>query len=135
MLILSRGMSAFTFTEPTFSKTFQGFVFNAEAAYVSGKVFGAHFGDASAVNGGESQKDYVKYAIGMDLYILGMDVSPAAIQQYIIDYENNIIQDKFDTVGAVFIRKEFIHNLWTANLLLLYFFNDKDWLIRPRTFL
>jgi hypothetical protein len=118
----------------TFSKTFQGFVFNAEAAYVDGKVFGARFDDTSSTNDGEIQKDYVKYAIGLDLYILGMDVSPAAIQQYIIDYENSIIQDRFDTVGAVFIRREFIHNLWIGNLLVLYFFNDKDWLIRPRTF-
>ncbi|WDT75489.1 MAG: hypothetical protein MPW16_19745 [Candidatus Manganitrophus sp.] len=118
----------------TFSKTFQGFVFNAEAAYVDGKVFGARFGDTVTSNEGEVQKDYVKYAIGLDLYILGMDVSPAAIQQYIIGYESNIIQDKVDTVGAVFIRKEFIHNLWTGNLLVLYFFNDEDWLIRPRTF-
>lgn len=118
----------------TFSKTFPGFVFNAEAAYVDGKVFGTRFGDALTATQGEIQKDYVKYAVGMDLYLLGMDVSPAAIQQYIIDYENSIIQDKFDTVGAVFIRREFIHNLWTGNLLVLYFFNDKDWLIRPRTF-
>lgn len=118
----------------TFSKTFQGFVFNAEAAYVDGKVFGARFGDGLSVEEGEIQKDYVKYAVGLDLVILGVDVSPAAIQQYIIDYETNIIQDRFDTVGAVFIRKEFIHNLWTGNLLVLYFFNDKDWLIRPRTF-
>jgi hypothetical protein len=118
----------------TFSKTFPGFVFNAEAAYVDGKVFGSRLGNASNTNEGEIQKNYVKYAIGLDLYILGMDVSPAAIQQYIIDYETDIIQDKFDTVGAVFIRKEFIHNLWMGNLLVLYFFNDKDWLIRPRTF-
>lgn len=118
----------------TYSKTFSGFVFNAEAAYVDGKVFGARFGDGLSVQQGEIQKNYVKYAVGFDLYILGMDVSPAAIQQYIIDYDQNIIQDKVDTVGAVFIRKEFIHNLWTGNLLLLYFFNDEDWLIRPRTF-
>ncbi|WP_320412502.1 DUF1302 family protein [Candidatus Manganitrophus noduliformans] len=118
----------------TYSKTFPGFVFNAEAAYVDGKVFGARFGDGSSVQEGEIQKNYVKYAVGLDLYILGMDVSPAAIQQYIIDYDHNIIQDRVDTVGAVFIRKEFIHNLWTGNLLVLYFFNDEDWLIRPRTF-
>lgn len=118
----------------TFSKTFPGFVLNAEAAYVDGKVFGARFGDGTNIRQGEIQSDYVKYAVGMDLYFLGMDVSPAAIQQYILSYQNEIIQDKLDTVGAVFIRKEFIHNLWSANLLVLYFFNDKDWLIRPRTF-
>lgn len=118
----------------TFSKTFPGFVFNAEAAYVDGKVFGARFGDGLNVTQGEIQSDYVKYAVGMDLYFLGMDVSPAVIQQYILDYQSAIIQDKIDTVGALFVRKEFIHNLWSGNLLVIYFFNDKDWLIRPRTF-
>ncbi|MBI1824340.1 MAG: hypothetical protein HYR80_09550 [Nitrospirae bacterium] len=117
----------------TFSKTFPGFVLNAEAAYVSGKVFGARLGDGVLTNEGEVQRDYVKYAVGMDLYFLGMDVSPAAIQQYILGYQNEIIQDKIDTVGALFVRKEFIHNVWSANLLLLYFLNDKDWLIRPKT--
>lgn len=117
----------------TFSKTFPGFVLNAEAAYVDGKVFGARFGDGVLANAGEVQRDYIKYALGMDLYFLGIDISPAAIQQYILGYQKEIIQDKIDTVGALFIRKEFIHNVWSANLLVLYFFNDKDWLIRPRT--
>lgn len=117
----------------TFSKTFSDFVLNAEAAYVDGKNFGTRFGDLLSTPQGETQKDYVKYAVGLDLYALGMDISPAVIQQYIIDYDNAIIQDKLDTVAALFLRKQFIHNVWTGNLLLLYFVNDNDWLIRPRT--
>ena len=106
---------------------------NAEAAYVSGKVWGARLGDGATPAAGEVQSDYIKYAVGLDLYLLGMDISPAVIQQYILNYQQEIIQDRLDTVGALFIRKEFIHNLWTGNLLLIYFFNDRDWLIRPRT--
>jgi len=117
----------------TFSKSFPGFVLNAEAAYVSGKVWGARLGDGATPAAGEVQSDYIKYAVGLDLYLLGMDISPAVIQQYILNYQQEIIQDRLDTVGALFIRKEFIHNLWTGNLLLIYFFNDRDWLIRPRT--
>ncbi len=117
----------------TFSKTFSNFVFNAEAAYVDGKNFGTRFGDTLLTEQGESQKDYVKYAVGSDLYALGMDISPAVIQQYILDYDDTIIQDQVDTVAALFLRKQFIHNVWTGNLLLLYFINDNDWLIRPRT--
>jgi hypothetical protein len=117
----------------TFSKTFTRFVLNAEAAYVKGKNFGTRFGDVLTTPMGETEKDFVKYAFGFDLYALGMDISPALIQQYILSYDETIIQDKLDTVAALFLRKEFIHNVWTANLLLLYFFNDNDWLIRPRT--
>ncbi|HLG21605.1 MAG TPA: DUF1302 family protein [Candidatus Manganitrophaceae bacterium] len=117
----------------TFSRTFPGFVLNAEAAYVNGKIFGTRFGNALSTALGEEQKDYVKYAAGVDSHILGMDVSPAVIQQYILNHQEGIIQDQFDTVGALFIRKEFIHNVWAGNLLLLYFVNDNDWLFRPRT--
>src|SRR5581483_7248560 len=117
----------------TFSKTFSNFVLNAEAAYVEGKNFGTRFGDALTSPEGEAKRDFVKYAVGLDLYALGMDISPAVIQQYIINYDNSIIQDKVDTVAALFLRKEIIHNVWTGNLLLLYFVNDNDWLIRPRT--
>lgn len=117
----------------TFSKTFSKFVFNAEAAYVDGKNFGTQFGETTSSSQGEIQRDFVKYALGFDFYAFGMDISPAFIQQYIIDYDDAIIPDKFDTVAAVFLRREFVHNVWNGNMLVLYFINDNDWLIRPRT--
>lgn len=117
----------------TFSKAFSGFILNAEAAYVDGKVFGAKFGDRITTTQGEVQKNFVKYAVGLDFSIWGVDLSPALIQQYILDYDDQIIQKRLDTVGALFARKHFIHNLWLGDLLLIYFANDKDWLIRPRT--
>lgn len=116
------------------SKTFPRAILNAEAAFVDGKIFGAQFDQTLSAPLGEIQRDFMKYSVGFDTYFFDTDISPAVIQQYIIDYDDRIIVERFDTVGAIFLQKEFIHNIWSTNLLVLYFFNDEDWLIRPRTF-
>jgi len=117
------------------AKTFSRFIINAEITYVLDKFFGArNIEDGQDANRGVIQSDYIKYALGFDLYVFGMDISPAAIQQYILDYDDRIIVKRLDTVGAVFIQKELIHNIWKLNFLLLYFVNDDNWLIRPRTY-
>ncbi|MBN4053183.1 hypothetical protein JYT92_00365 [bacterium AH-315-L15] len=115
------------------SKTFSRFVLNAEFSYVLDKFFGARFRGTQNPTEGEIQSDYIKYALGLDLYLFDMDVSPAVIQQYILDYDDRIIVDRLDTVAAVFMQKELIHNIWSMNLLLLYFINDDNWLVRPRS--
>ncbi|HIE65639.1 MAG: DUF1302 family protein [Nitrospira sp.] len=117
----------------TFSKTFPSFVLNAEAVYVDGKMFGTRLQNQPSAEFGEKQRDFVKGAIGFDAYVLGVDISPAIILQYIFYHDEAIIQDRLDTVIALFLRKEFVHNVWSGNLLLLRFENDNDWLIRPRT--
>ncbi|MFQ5949775.1 MAG: hypothetical protein ACE5J1_03705, partial [Nitrospiria bacterium] len=118
----------------TLSRTFPSFVLNAEAVFVDGKMFGTRLpATLPEIQLGEIQRDFIKAAVGFDTYLFGVDISPAVIVQYIIDHEDEIIQDRFDTVGAVFLRKEFIHNVWSGNLLRLWFENDNDWLIRPRT--
>jgi len=117
----------------TFSKTFPSFILNAEAVYVDGKFFGTRLQNLPEIERGEVQRNFTKGAIGFDAYVLGVDISPAIIVQYIFNHENTIIQDRLDTVIALFFRKEFVHNVWSGNLLVLRFENDNDWLIRPRT--
>jgi hypothetical protein len=117
----------------TFSKTFPSFVLNAEAVYVDGKFFGTRLQNQPPAEFGEKQRDFAKAAIGFDAYVLGVDISPAIILQHIFNHDGAIIQDRLDTVIALFLRKEFVHNVWSGNLLLLRFENDNNWLIRPRT--
>ncbi|MBN4054480.1 hypothetical protein JYT87_02095 [Nitrospira defluvii] len=115
------------------AKSFSRFVLNAEMTYVLDKFFGARFDNGVNAVEGEIQSDYIKYALGVDLYAFDMDISPAVIQQYILDYDDPIIVERLDTVAAVFLQKELLHNIWSLNLLLLYFINDDNWLVRPRT--
>lgn len=112
-------------------------VVNAEAAYVFNKFFGTRFGQlrpGQIVLGiGEVQRDYVKYAVGLDATIQGTDLSFQILQHVIPAWESIMIQDRFDTVLTLFARKELSHGAVVPQLLVLYFVNNDEWLIRPRS--
>jgi hypothetical protein len=123
----------------TLSKSLGKVVLNAEAAYVDGKIFGVRVGTFTntttgvvTVQLGEIQRDYAKYAVGLDTTLWRIDVSGQILQQYILHYQPNIIQDQIDTVLSLFVRRTMLSNALTAQALTLYFLNDKEWLIRPR---
>ena len=119
----------------TLSKSFGRFVLNAEGAFITDKFFGFRFGNITDLQQqtlGEAQKDFVKYATGLDWTFQGADLSVSFIQSYIIDWEPQLIQDEFDTVLAFFGRKECFHSTMVSQLLALYFVNDTDWLVRPK---
>ncbi|VAX33621.1 hypothetical protein MNBD_NITROSPIRAE01-2038, partial [hydrothermal vent metagenome] len=100
-----------------FSNNFSNFVFNTEIAYIIGKRFGTRFGRFNEVDGsftpddnlelelGEKTRDYVKYGLGADFTLLGLNMTVMAQQQYIIGYASDIIQDEFDTVYSLFVNK------------------------------
>ncbi len=123
----------------TLSKSLGKVVLNAEAAYVDGKVFGVRIGTFTNVNTGEVtvqlgeiQRDFVKYAVGLDTTLWRIDISGQILQQYILHYQTDIIQDQIDTVLGLFVRRTMLSNVLTAQTLTLYFLNDNEWLIRPR---
>ncbi|MFQ5543341.1 MAG: DUF1302 family protein [Nitrospiria bacterium] len=117
----------------TLSKSFPDFIFNAEASYVEGKNFGGRSLDGGEIRQQNIRRDYFKYAMGADITFMKTDFSPALIQQYILNYDDRIIQDRLDTVLALFAKKEWVNHLWSGSLFVLYFMNDDEWLIRPRT--
>jgi hypothetical protein len=124
----------------TLSKSLGKVILNAEAAYVDGKVLGVRIGSflggvdstEETVELGEIQRDLIKYAVGLDTTLWRTDISGQILQQYILGYQPNIIQDEIDTVLGLFIRRTLLSNALTAQALTLYFINDKEWLIRPR---
>lgn len=120
------------------SKSLGKVVLNAEAAYVDGKVFGLRINttgtgsNPETVTLGEIQRDYFKYAVGLDTTLWRTDVSGQVLQAYIPDYQPNIIVDQVDTVLGLFLRRNLFSNSLTAQILNLYFINDQEWLLRPR---
>lgn len=127
----------------TFSKGIESLVFNGEFAYVLGKMFGTRFGRFNPITGptgeeltltlGEIKRDYWKYALSVDWRFLGADLSLQVQQQYILRYQSEIIQDRIDTVWGLFIRKELFYGRLLLEMLTIYFVNDRDLLLRPKT--
>ncbi len=136
-------MHRITTVGTTLSKSFGRVVLNAEYAYVFGKLFGTLLDiDAAAAASadlsedqspllGELQRDYMKYAVGLDFSLLGADMSLQFIQQYIPGWNATILQDRIDTVAAHFMRKTFMNEELVLRILSLYFINEADFLFRP----
>ncbi len=112
------------------------YVLNAEGALVRGKYFGTRFGNTPSgpifEGTGEKQKNYLKYALSAETSIHSVTVSLQLLQQYILKYDPTLIQDKYDTVWGLFLRREWLNNTLTTQYLGLYFVNRLEWLHRPK---
>jgi len=124
-------------TGVTMSRAVGPFIWNTEAAYIVGKLWGTFLG-AGAVPppdavSGEVERSYYKWATSLDFTVLGVDFSLQYMTAHILDYDGAIIADKDDTVHAAFVRKNFLNNIVTAQCLAIHFINDDEWVLRPRT--
>ncbi|MEW6682322.1 MAG: DUF1302 family protein [Nitrospirota bacterium] len=122
----------------TLSKSLGRTILNAEAAWVEGKYFGTRLGRVTDTQGeevtlfGEVQKDYLKYAVGVDFSLLTTEWSFQVLQHRIPEWEPAMIPDQVDTVYGGFARKGLLHDRMIVQALVLFFQNDVEWLIRPR---
>ncbi|MHB8483157.1 MAG: DUF1302 family protein, partial [Nitrospiria bacterium] len=120
----------------TLSKSFGKIILNAEGALVLDKYFGTLVGADPSNPGqfifGELQKNYLKYALGIDFTFYSADISLSMQQQKILDYDPLIIQREYDTVLSFFGRKPFLNDRLVPSVLVLYFLVDNDYLLRPK---
>lgn len=143
-VIFTPRMHRITTVGTTLSKSFGRIVLNAELAYTFGKLFGTlltiESATPEATNGtstdiaptlGELDRDFVKYAAGLDFTFLGTEMSLQFLQQYIPDWHPAILQDKIDTVVSHFMRKTFMNERLVTKMLTLFFLNEDDLLLRP----
>jgi hypothetical protein len=112
-------------------------IWSLEAAYVKNKLFGTFLGERDLVLpadvvGGEIQRDYYKWAANVDFSLLGFDLSLQYLRASILGYTDAIIADKHDVVHAAFVRRTLFNNALTAQILIIHFINDREWVIRPR---
>jgi hypothetical protein len=94
----------------TFQRPFFGQVLKGEVAYVADKYFGIGGldldGDGFLDNDGVTQRDHVRWGVGLDFNIFRTDVSIGLTQWIILDYTEELIQDEIDNSLNVFIRRE-----------------------------
>lgn len=120
----------------SFTRGMGPFIVSAEAAYVKNKLFGTFLGPGVVlppdVQDGVVQRDYYKWAANVDFSFFGIDWSFQYLRASILDYHPAIISDKVDVVHAAFVRKAFLGNILTTQMLVIHFINDEEWVWRPR---
>jgi uncharacterized protein DUF1302 len=112
----------------SFGKSVLGAVIRGEAAYYFNKKFSAE--DLSA--NGIKEKDYANYLVGYDHNWVGVNVSLQFIQEYILDYEEDISNDEFQSTTTFLASKTFINETLELSLFSYYGINDSDALLRPK---
>ena len=113
------------------------YILKGEFAYVTDKFFGRKNtadadGDGVVDTNGETQKDHIRWGLGVDFVLQGWDLALGATQWIILDYEDNLIQKEFDTSYSLFARKEFPRYSMTAQLLWLYFYTLNEHYLKPK---
>ena len=112
----------------SFSKAVEGAIVRGEGAYYFEKRFAA---DDFTVNG-IREKDYVHYLIGYDHNWFGVNVSFQFIQEYILDYENDIRNDEFSNTMTFLVMEDFLRETLRLEFFTYYGINNKDALLRPK---
>ena len=112
----------------SFSKTLSGLVLRGEGAIYINKMLQTE----DILNGGKSKKNDLNYMIGIDYTFLGMNLSNQVIQEYILDYDEEIIKEELNTTLTFNINDKFFRDTLTCQLFAYYNINNEDMLIKPK---
>jgi Protein of unknown function (DUF1302) len=121
----------------TFTKPVGATILKGEFAYVPDKYFGLSNdvdtnNDGFLDSNGEVQKKHIRWGLGIDFNVLGTDISPAIAQWIILDYEEGILQDQYDTSLAVFIRKPLPEKSMVLQMLIIRLINLNEMYVKPK---
>ena len=116
-----------------FAKSFGKIVLEGEAAYVDGKNWGTCT-NCTPFGGkfGELQRDYVKHVIGVKTVLLGADISMDYSQEIILNYTNDIQQQRHEDAASLFVRKEIRYGTLVPQFLGITLLNRHEYLFRPK---
>ncbi|MDR2878031.1 MAG: hypothetical protein LBV36_08355 [Chromatiales bacterium] len=112
-------------------------VLKAEAAYVPDKYFGLRSdtdrnGDGFLDNRGALRRQHIRWGLGYEFNHWGTDISPAITQWVILDYDDHLIQDHFDTSFTLFLRKPMPERSLTLQLLAIALINMHELYLKPK---
>ena len=120
----------------TFIKQLSSYIVKGELAYVTDKYFGIadidRNNDGFLDHNGELKRDHIRWGLGVDYNYKGFDISPSFVQWIILDYDNAMIQDEFDSSFNVFLRKEYPEQSMVFQLLGIYLINLNEFYMKPK---
>lgn len=118
-----------TFFGGSFSTTLAGFVIRGEGAYYIGKQFRIN---ELTLTDGVVEKDYLHYLLGVDYILWHVKLSAQFVQQTILNYDESIINDKFENTLTLLASKDFLRETLFVELFSYIGLNSEDALIRPK---
>jgi hypothetical protein len=113
----------------SFGTQIKGVVLRSEAAYYNGKYFQTN--DLQAPDG-LIEKNYLHYLVGLDFVISGVTFSTQFIQQAVIDYEQQMVQDEFENTMTLLASYNTLREKLHLELFTYIGLNNSDALIRPK---
>jgi len=121
----------------TVVKPIGDYILKSELAYVENKFFGRSNiadvnNDGYVDTNGEVQKDHIRWGVGVDFVAMKWDVAVGMMQWIILDYEDNLIQERLDTSYNVFVRREFTEYSMTVQGLWIYLQQMNESYLKPK---
>ncbi len=112
----------------SFSLPVSNVIVRGEAAFYNGKQFQTMNPN---INSALIEKQYLHYMAGMDINIWDWNVSMQFIQEYILDHQDEMIQDKMENMATLMVRNTFLREKLDVELFAYAGINYEDALIRP----
>ena len=121
----------------TLVKDIGGSILKGELAYVPDKYFGLHNNTDKNNDGyldsqGELKRRHIRWGLGLDFNINGFDLSPGIAQWIILDYDRDLIQDKYDTSLTLFARKPMWNQSAVFQVLAIALVNLHELYLKPK---
>ncbi len=113
----------------SFSLPVAGFVFRGEGAYYSGRYFQT---TDNSVPDAVIEKNNLHYMAGLDYTLAGVKLSVQFIQEYILDYDEELVYDEFESTMTFLAKKDFFRERLWVELFSYIGINSEDALIRPK---
>ena len=113
----------------SFSTEIKGIVLRGEAAYYNGKYFQT---EDPLATGALVQKDYLHYLIGLDYSIGNIKFSTQFIQETILDYDENMLNEEMENTMTFLARYDMFRETLHIELFSYIGLTNGDALIRPK---
>jgi hypothetical protein len=110
----------------SFSSAVGDFVVRGEGAYYTGKYFQGPMGQTPI------EKDYINYLAGIDLRQNGWYLSTQFIQKFILDYDDQIVQDEINNTMTFVVSKDVLRDTLRFEVFSYVELNNLNTLIRPK---
>jgi len=118
----------------TVTKEIKGDILKAEFAFVTDKYFAIvdKYTDGFLDDDGDVKRNHIRWGVGYDFSFWGADFSPAIAQWVILNYDESILSDQFDTTFNLFIRKPIQKHSAVFTLLVIRLINFEETYLKPR---